>query len=510
VAINPAAFTAATGVGNVLGPFTNRLSNGGGTLRIRNNNGRLIDEVSYGTEGDWPVAPDGAGPSLAKIDEDSGSANPANWRASLQIGGNPGVINIPLATSTTISRTLVPLNKVWKYNQSGVDLGTEWKEPVYDDSAWPSGAGVLGLEDNATVRALTNTALSLTNSSGQRVITYYFRTHFTFTNNPGDYFLTANNLLDDGVVVYLNGSEVSRYRVPEGQNFQTLAMNQASEGAFETITFPSTALVQGDNVLAAEVHQVNTGSSDVAFGVELKDGRTITNAPPDGSSTNLAVAFNEISSVTNAQFWIELVNLSAESVTLDNCVLARFGNPTNREYVIPSGTIPPGGYFVLDRATLGFGADPGDRVILYAPGKTAVLDAAVAKSSAPVIVDPEYHYAGHNVSSSDHKRTSFLNWLRRMVKVQRADPVFRGTQMRVLALENTHVLAFVREGEGGTVLCVTNLSRFAQPAIVPLSDWRGCTPVDLIGGARFPVIDAPTYLLTLGPHTMLWLRLEDC
>ncbi|HMJ88490.1 MAG TPA: lamin tail domain-containing protein, partial [Candidatus Acidoferrum sp.] len=89
---------------------------------------------------------------------------------------------------------------------------------------------------------------------------------------------------------------------------------------------------------------------------------------------------NEMSSVTNAQFWVELINLSTQTVTLDGCVLTRFGNPTNREYVIPSGSIPPGGFFVIDRATMGFGADPGDRVVLYAPGKTAVLDALVAKS----------------------------------------------------------------------------------------------------------------------------------
>jgi maltose alpha-D-glucosyltransferase/alpha-amylase len=128
---------------------------------------------------------------------------------------------------------------------------------------------------------------------------------------------------------------------------------------------------------------------------------------------------------------------------------------------------------------------------------------------APVIVDPEYHYAGHNVQSRDLKRTSFLNWLRRMVKVHRADPVFRGTSMRVLPLDNPRVLAFVREGEAGTVLCVSNLSRFAQPAVVSLGEWKGRTPVDLFGGARFPVIDGPTYLITLGPHSLLWLRLES-
>ena len=131
------------------------------------------------------------------------------------------------------------------------------------------------------------------------------------------------------------------------------------------------------------------------------------------------------------------------------------------------------------------------------------------KLYAPVIVDPEYHYAGHNVRARDHKRTSFLNWLRRMIKVHRADPVFRGTRMRVIPLDNPRVLAFVREGEAGTVLCVTNLSRFAQPALVPVEEWRGRTPVDLFGGARFPVIESPTYLLTLGPHSLLWLRLED-
>jgi maltose alpha-D-glucosyltransferase/alpha-amylase len=132
-----------------------------------------------------------------------------------------------------------------------------------------------------------------------------------------------------------------------------------------------------------------------------------------------------------------------------------------------------------------------------------------SKLYAPVIVDPEYHYAGHNVRSRDHKRTSFLNWLRRMIKVHRADPVFRGRDMRVIPLDNPRVLAFVREGEGGTVLCVFNLSRFAQPALVPVAEWTGRTPVDVIGGARFPSIEAVTYLLTLGPHSLLWLRLED-
>ncbi|MGH7342138.1 MAG: alpha-glucosidase C-terminal domain-containing protein, partial [Candidatus Rokuibacteriota bacterium] len=38
--------------------------------------------------------------------------------------------------------------------------------------------------------------------------------------------------------------------------------------------------------------------------------------------------------------------------------------------------------------------------------------------------------------------------------------------------------------------------------------WVGRTPVEIIGGARFPPITQSEYLFTLGPHSLLWLRLE--
>jgi maltose alpha-D-glucosyltransferase/alpha-amylase len=135
-------------------------------------------------------------------------------------------------------------------------------------------------------------------------------------------------------------------------------------------------------------------------------------------------------------------------------------------------------------------------------------DADAAKLYVPVITEPEYHFAGHNVRSQEHKPTSFLNWLRRAIKVHRADPVFRAPWMRLLPVDNPRILAFVREGDAGTVLCVNNLSRFVQPALVPVGDWLGRTPVDVMGGARFPPITQPEYLFTLGPHSLLWLRLE--
>ena len=61
IASSPVDLMAVTGLTNVLGPFQGRLANNGERLELRNNNQRLMDRVTYGVEGDWPVAPDGSG-----------------------------------------------------------------------------------------------------------------------------------------------------------------------------------------------------------------------------------------------------------------------------------------------------------------------------------------------------------------------------------------------------------------------------------------------------------------
>jgi len=167
-----------------------------------------------------------------------------------------------------------------------------------------------------------------------------------------------------------------------------------------------------------------------------------------------------------------------------------------------------------DEVEMGDNVQLGDRMgvrtpMQWSPDRNAGFSNADAgRLYAPVITEPEYHYAGHNVRSREHKPTSFLNWLRRVIKVHRADPVFRGRSMRVVPVANPRILAFARESDAGTVLCVNNLSRYVQPAVVPVEEWVGRTPVEVIGGARFPPITHPEYLLTMGPHALLWFRLE--
>ncbi|HEY0549149.1 MAG TPA: alkaline phosphatase family protein, partial [Verrucomicrobiae bacterium] len=171
-------------------------------------------------------------------------------------------------------------NQFWKYEQSGADLGTAWREIDYDDSAWPSGRGVLAQETDAAIVSLTNTVLSLTGTNGTTTITYYFRTHFTLTNEPESVMLTSSNLIDDGAVVYLNGMEAYRINLPLTPiDAGTLAPGTIPEGQFIITNFPPGLLRQGDNVMAVEVHQLNASSTDIVFGMALF-GQFIPPGPP--------------------------------------------------------------------------------------------------------------------------------------------------------------------------------------------------------------------------------------
>jgi hypothetical protein len=96
VAASPDKLNQATGITNLMGPMVGTLGNGGDHIELRNHTQRLMSEIRYGDSVPWPVGADGSGASLAKLDPQFGTEQPANWRASLQPGGTPGLGNFPL------------------------------------------------------------------------------------------------------------------------------------------------------------------------------------------------------------------------------------------------------------------------------------------------------------------------------------------------------------------------------------------------------------------------------
>jgi predicted phosphodiesterase len=91
----------------------------------------------------------------------------------------------------------------------------------------------------------------------------------SFTAGPEVAALThleLSALFDDGFVAYLNGVEVARSHMPAGTPFHdlTASSHEATDGA-EVFTIDPWLLVDGENVLAVEVHNSSLGSSDLSF-----------------------------------------------------------------------------------------------------------------------------------------------------------------------------------------------------------------------------------------------------
>jgi len=128
--------------------------------------------------------------------------------------------------------------------------------------------------------------------------------------------------------------------------------------------------------------------------------------------------------------------------------------------------------------------------------------------SAP-LMDPVYGYQALNVEGELRDPSSLLHWLQRMLQVRKRHPLFGIGSFEVLTAENPSVLAYVREWDKDVVLCVNNLSRFAQPVELSLQRFEGRTPIELLGRVPFPRIGELPYLLTLGPYGFYWFQIVE-
>lgn len=90
VAPSPSDVQVVYGLPRVYGGFPSLLSNGAGTIRLKNSQGAVLLEVHYDSKGAWPIAPDGAGHSLVLARPSYGEGDPRAWAASESMGGSPG------------------------------------------------------------------------------------------------------------------------------------------------------------------------------------------------------------------------------------------------------------------------------------------------------------------------------------------------------------------------------------------------------------------------------------
>ena len=346
-----AGFFANFGAGYpIAGEFNGKLDNGGETIALIErglmpDDDLLIDEVTYDSSPPWPVDSIGTGASLQLISPAVDNRRVANW-ASLLVE-NP----------QNSSETLVEFADVWRYFQTGAP-GPTWLQPTFNDSGWPSGAGLLYVE-NSDLPGPKNTPLTLGRD------TYFFRTTFTL-DSLENVELTAETIVDDGFIMYMNGSEILRVGVDPGLSGSGVLANRVVGNASLEIfpTLPTSALNIGENVLAVEVHQGGSiGSSDVVWGLQLTanvKGST-SSTPGEANATGVSAPtlpllwLNEVQpdNVTgpvdgqgDRDPWVELYNSSSEPISLAGFHLTSdYGNL--RRWAFPAAASVAAGEFVV-------------------------------------------------------------------------------------------------------------------------------------------------------------------
>ena len=189
----------------------------------------------------------------------------SNVAAAAVAGATPGLNG---ATNVLAPLRLVGIDDItrWNYSASGGDLGVGWRTTNYNDSSWPNGHALLGFESVALDEPIR------TPIPASSVLTYYFRTRFHWPCTNRNALLRLRYLVDDGAAFFLNGRLAHRIAITNSPVYWTnVAARTVSDATYEgPFLINVNYFNYGPNLLAAEVHQVNSTSSDMVFGATLE------------------------------------------------------------------------------------------------------------------------------------------------------------------------------------------------------------------------------------------------
>lgn len=283
IAEDPATLLDTLGV-TALGPFSGNLNSSGETVRLRDATDDIVDEVDYRVGFPWPVASDGGGASLELINPALDNSLGSSWRASIPQFILPEATLMPFADSG------------WSWRPGTSEASSpisEWREPDFiEDATWnsdsqlPIGYGnVGGIALNTVVPDMRDNFSSL-----------FLRKIFTIAPGEIPSQLRLNFTIDDGTVIWINGTEVARFRFDpsETPSIGSTATSSGTEGAIETalVVNAGSFLVEGENTIAVRVFNEDPNSSDLEFDLELIRP-SVENALPQPSPGAVNIAFAE-------------------------------------------------------------------------------------------------------------------------------------------------------------------------------------------------------------------------
>ncbi len=220
--------------------------------------------------------------------------------------------------------TIVQIGDYCKYHVPKYDIGSSWKAKDFGEGGWitaQSGVGYGDDDDNTTI------------SKGIKSV--YIRYSFNIENKAKISSLVLDIDYDDGFIAYLNGTEVARDNVsnPVSWNMDLNGLHEATlyQGKrperFSISKFKDELLVNGKNILAIEVHNESSTSSDLSSNVFLHvgitDGTNVYSITPDWFWTPI--------DYTNFNLPLMIINTNGQDIPDEPRIVADMGLINNGE-----------------------------------------------------------------------------------------------------------------------------------------------------------------------------------
>ncbi len=227
--------------------------------------------------------------------------------------------------------TLSNFGSYWKYydNATNPDSAT-WTQSSYNDGTWACGPSPIGYGDAWIVTCIHSGCGSSASCNPTEIgctavnVTAWFRQKINITNVANYDSVIIDGMVDDGLVMYVNGQNIWNYNVPTTFNsatWSTGAITGAPETTLVHNAVPITNWVTGANAVAVELHQRGPTTSDATLDLRFlfhKKGGTTHGGVGVKNVLNNADAFEVYPNPSTGNFTIESrnPNFANEPVTL--------------------------------------------------------------------------------------------------------------------------------------------------------------------------------------------------
>lgn len=308
--------------------------------------------------------------------------------------------------------TIIDWGDSWKYLVPSSEPSSAWRDTGFDDSIWNSGKSGFGYGDDDDSTVLSQT------------LSVFIRKRFITDDLSNCKRALLHMDYDDGFVAYLNGCEIARRNIgipgtppsfnQEAGSYHEAALHSGGKPEEFEIDSVYNYLRPGENILAIQVHNYKTSSTDLTAIPFFTLGLTEPPLDPEGVSPYIEIKpvelhtsfkikssgesvylFDSAGSMLDSMFVNEMVADMSKGRKPDGHDSLVFfagatpGRPNDTEGIIlTSGKVPgfshPAGFYTSG-FNLALSAPPGDTIYYTTDGSIPDKNAIMYRN--PVVIN---------------------------------------------------------------------------------------------------------------------------